>query len=474
LTSRDSSSDDTTQGYPDQRHDSSKWVVLAVAAVATFIAPFLGSSVNIALPDIAKDFGTDAVLLGWITMSYFLVLGVLMLPVGRLADIYGRNRLFLYGTVVYTIASLLCAIAPSDIALIGFRVLQAIGSAMIFGTALAIVSSVFPPNERGAAFGIMAGVAYAGMAAGPFLGGLLTNTFGWRSIYLVNIPLGLTMVTLSFWKLKAERNDGSPKEQFDVRGAVLFGISLVAISYGLVQLPAIWGACLAAAGVVGMVVFVKWETIVSYPLLDLRLFRRNATFALSCSAALIHYGASAAILFLLSLYLQYIHDMTPQAAGLVLVALPSVQAILSPYTGGLSDRREPRVVASVGMALTALGLLLLVFLSSGTPLGYIVFCLVLLGVGFAFFASPNTNAIMGSADPRLYGVASGIVGTVRSLGQLLSMTLAVLVLAIFVGDVEIAPHNYPSLLTAIRVTFAICCALCIGGVFISLARGKLR
>jgi MFS family permease len=221
-------------------------------------------------------------------------------------------------------------------------------------------------------------------------------------------------------------------------------------------------------------VFVRWEMAVKNPVLDISLFRGNRTFALSNLAALIHYCATFAITFFLSLYLQYIKKLNPQSAGSILIFQPIVMAICSPFAGRLSDRIEPRIVASMGMALTATGLFLLAFLHANTPLGFIIADLILIGLGFALFSSPNTNAVMSSVEKRFYGVASGTLGTMRLTGQMFSMGIAILIFAIHLGHTQITPEYYPLFLKSTRSAFIFFGILSSGGVLASFARGKIR
>jgi MFS family permease len=244
--------------------------------------------------------------------------------------------------------------------------------------------------------------------------------------------------------------------------------------YGMSILPMALSVFLILTGLVGFVSFVKWETIVASPVFEVQLFLNNRTFAFSCLAALINYSATFAVAFLLSLYLQYIKGLTPQGAGVVLVSTPVMMALLSPFAGRLSDRVEPRVLSSLGMGLTALGLMLLIFLDDHTALLYLIASLITLGFGFALFSSPNMNAIMGSVDKRYYGIASASVGTMRLLGQMVSMGIVTLMFALFIGRARITPQYYPMLINSIKVVFIISFCLCVCGIFFSLYRGRLR
>ena len=450
-----------------------KRVALLIATLSSFLTPFMFNAINVALPIIGKKFSADTVLLSWVATGYLLAAAMFLLPFGKVADIYGRKKVFTYGILTYTIASLLCAISTSIPLLIGFRVLQGLGAAMIAGTGVAILTSVSPIQERGKVLGINVAATYLGLSLGPVLGGILTQQLGWRSIFLVNVPIGLIVLGLVFWKLKGEWV-GAGGEKFDFVGSLVYGLALVALMYGISRLPALWGAGLILAGVLGLGLFVWWEVRVAHPVLNMDLFRNSAALTFSSLAALIHYSATSAVTFLLSLYLQHIKALSPQNAGLVLVAQPAVMAILSPFAGRLSDRIASRVLASAGMAVTVVGLLLLISLSGQTTVGFVVFSLMLLGFGFALFSSPNMNAIMSSVENRYYGIASAMVGTMRLIGQMLSMAIATLIFVIYIGKVQITPEHYPAFLTSLKTAFIIFAVLCCGGIFASLARGKAR
>ena len=451
----------------------SRRAALLVTTVGAFLTPFMGSSIAIGLPSIGDELAMDAILLGWVATAYLLAAAMFLVPIGRIADIYGRKRIFTYGMITYTAASLLSAISTSAAMLISFRVLQGIGGAMIFSTGVAILTSVFPPEERGRVLGINVAAVYAGLSLGPFVGGLLTQYLGWRSIFWANVPLGLLIIALIFWKLKGEWAEARG-EKFDIVGSIIYSLMLIAMMYGFTMLPELPGAVLILAGALGIVAFVKWENRVEHPVLHINLFRNNRVFALSNLAALINYSATFAVGFLLSLYLQYIKGLTPQNAGLVLVASPVVQAIFSPFAGRLSDKIEPRIVSSAGMGLAVIGLIFFIFLDKTTSLWFIIAGLIILGLGFALFTSPNTNAVMSSVEKRFYGVASATLATMRQLGMMFSMGMVMLIFAMYLGRVQITPEYYSAFLSSVNTAFIIFAVLCFGGIFASLARGKIR
>ena len=446
---------------------------LIITTLAAFLTPFMASSVNVALPLISRQFGMNAILLSWVVTAYMLAAAVFLVPFGRIADIYGRKKIFLYGLIIFTFASMLVAISNTSLMLIFSRALQGIGGALTFGTGTAILISVYPSSERGKVLGINIGAVYLGLSLGPFIGGILTQYFGWQSIFLINVPLGLIVITLTVWKMKEEWTE-CKDEKLDIGGSVLYGLTLPLVMYGLSILPKLSGFILIVSGAIGIWILIAREEKVLYPILNVNLFKKNITFAFSNLAAAINYSATSAVGFLLSLYLQNIRGLSPKDAGLVLVSQPIIMAIFSPLAGRLSDKIEPRITASIGMAFSFIGLLLLVPLNANTHLGFITFNLIILGFGFALFSSPNTNAIMSSVDKKYYGVASGTLATMRMIGQMFSMGIAMLLFSVIMGRVKISPEYYGLFLRSTKVAFAIFSVLCFGGIFASLARGRLR
>ena len=448
-------------------------VVLLVATITSFLFPFVSSAVNIAIPTIGRELSLDAVTLGWVATAYLLSSATFLVPFGRIADIYGRKRIFTFGVVVLALSSLLSGVANSAIMLISCRIFQGVGGAMLAGTAVALLTTVFPANERGKVLGINVAATYIGLSVGPVLGGILTHHLGWRSIFFLSALLGLAILGVVLWKLKGEWI-GAKGERFDFVGSVIYAPGLVALVYGFTLLPEMSGVWLIIGGVIGLSAFTKWEMRTRSPVLDINLFRSSKIFAFSNLAALINYSATFAVSFLMSFYLQYLKGFNPENAGLILVAMPAMQAIFSPLAGRLSDRIEPRLIASAGMALTTVGLVIFIFLNETTPLGLIIGNLLLMGLGFALFSSPNTNAVMSSAPKAAYGVASATVATMRQIGMVLSMGVAMLLFTIYIGRVQITPEYYPLFQQSAKTAFIIFAALCFVGIFASLARGKVR
>jgi len=451
----------------------SKRAALAVATLSSFLPPFTGSSINIALPSIGAEFSADALMLNWVASSYLLSAAIFLVPFGKIADIFGRKKIFLCGIAVFTAASTLCAFSPDLNWLIAFRILQGFGSSMVFGTSVAMLTSIFPPGERGKAIGINSTAVYLGLSAGPIIGGFLTQHLGWRSIFMLMAPIGMAAIVLTMIKIRTEWAE-SKGEKFDFAGSVIYSLSLASLMYGFSKVPDTTGIWLIVAGAALLAVFTIWELRISVPVLDLKLFRNNSVFAFSNLAAFINYSATFAVGFLLSLYLQYVKGMDPQYAGIVLVSQPVVMAFFSPYAGRLSDRTEPRIVASAGMALTLAGFIFLCFISEDTALCSIIASLVLFGLGFALFASPNTNAVMSSVDKKYYGVSAAVIGTMRLTGQMFSMGISMLVFAVMIGKTRISQGNFHDFISSLRVVVILFSFLSFIGIFASLARGRLR
>lgn len=448
---------------------SMKRSVLLVTAFASFLTPFLGSAINLALPAIGNEFQTTAVELGWIVSSFILTSAIFLLPFGRLADIAGRKKIFKYGIFLFTLSAFLIIFSWNTVSLIAFRIIQGIAGAMIFGTSMAILTSVFEPGERGRAMGINTTAVYAGLSSGPVIGGLLTQHFGWRSIFILLVPLGIISLYLIFTRIKTEWSEAKG-EKFDWTGSVIYGISLASFMLGFSRLPAAEGFVMIGISILLGLAFIFYEKNIENPVFDIRLMLRNRVFAFSGIAALIHYSATSATGFFLSLYLQYLKGFDARTAGLVLISQPLMMALLSTFAGKLSDRYNPGIIASYGMALTSLGLIMLCFITRDSPLVLIIILLAVMGIGFGLFASPNSNAIMSSVEKRHLGVASAVLGTMRMVGQMTSMGIAMMLLALYMGQQAIVPESYPGLMTGMRTGFIIFSILCITGIFASLAR----
>lgn len=456
---------------PDNFTDSGvNKTLLLVASMAThFFNPFMGAAVNVALKKIGTELSMSAIGLSWVSMSYLLASVIFLVPFGKLGDTWGRTKMFLYGTIIFALSTFLCAFVPNSTMLISMRFVQGIASAMMTSTLMAIVISAFPPQKRGKVIGLNVSSVYIGSSMAPMVGGLITDAFSWRSLFVINATASTLIAILIIWKLNREWSE-VVKEKFDFKGTFIYMISILMLMYGMSKLPETNAIILTLAGIAGLFLFVQVELKTRFPVLNIRLFTENRVFALSNLSALINYAATFALSFMLSLYLQYVKGMEAREAGLVLVAQPVLMAIVASFSGRLSDRKNPRVLAALGMGISATGLLILSFINSDTTTIYILAGLTVLGIGFGLFSSPNTNVVMGSVDKRVYGTASAILGTMRSTGMMFSMAIASLTIHWFLGKSQINVTNLPLFITSTKIVFAVFTVLCYVGVFTSLVK----
>lgn len=452
--------------------DNTNKIIIISTSFGAFIVPFMTSAVNIALPTIRSEFMISIEMLNLTALSFTLATAIFVLPFGRLADIVGRKKLLIIGMFTFFASTILCWASLNVWMLILGRTIQGICAAAISVTVVSILTSVFPVGSRGKALGLNVSMTYLGLSAGPYIGGLLTKYFGWRSIFLI-VALIAIIVTISLMKLNQEWSEARG-EKIDYIGSLIYGVSLFGIILGLSSIRSSYGPFIIIAGIAAIFIFVAYEKKISQPILDMKIFNNNKVLVFSTLAALIHYSATFAISYLLSLYLQYIKGFEPSQAGLMLIAQPAMMAIFSPLAGKLSDKFETQKVASIGMTLTALGLAFFMFLNKTTYIPYLILALCILGFGFAFFSSPNTNSIMSTVEKRYYGITSGIIGAARSVGQALSMGIASMVVALKMGNATFSAGNAESMLSSIKITFSIMTVLCIIGIFASLARGKMH
>jgi len=447
---------------------------LAAVMVVSLSTTFMGSSVNLALPAIGRDFGSSGTMLSWIISGYILASAAFLLPMGKTADILGRKKIFLTGIVCFAISSLLCASSWSDNILIMFRVFQGIAASMIYCTGMAILSSAYPAQRRGQALGVSVTATYLGLSLGPVVGGFMSQHFGWKSIFYLTALVSLSVAVFTFYKLKTEWH-GIAGERFDFIGSILYMISLVTLLYSLSFITTFpWAKYLLVTGLLLMGAFVIYELKTPYPLFNMKLFAKNTGFMFSNLAAMINYSATTGVTFLLSLYLQVVTGRSAQVAGFILLAQPLIMALLASFAGTLSDRIEPRIVASFGMGLNGLGLFIFIFLSPTTPTWLIIANLVLIGAGLAFFASPNNNAVMGSVAPQFYGIASSSISTMRLVGQSVSIAIVSLLMSHYMGNAALTSSAAGMLMKVFRAAFIIYALLCLAGIFASLARGNIK
>ncbi|MGB3210873.1 MAG: MFS transporter [Desulforhopalus sp.] len=442
------------------------WVIAAVQ----FLTPFMFSAIGVALPAIGREFAAGAVQLGLIEMVYILAVALLLLPIGRFADIHGRKRIFLSGTVVITLATLALAMAPTVQMLIIFRFLQGIGAAMITSTSFAILTSVCPPQERGKAMGVVVSCVYLGISAGPTLAGLMIDYLGWRWIFYSAVPIECAILLFAFMRLKGEWADAGG-EQFDWVGSLLYIIALFGIIVGILearQLP--MAGWFIGLGLVVMAGFLYYEKSISFPIFPLQKIIGNKTFALSNIATWLNYAASFGIMFFFSIYLQVIKGLPPKITGFILIIQPLLQAICAPIAGRLADRHSPAPIATIGMTLCTIGLICAAFITESSSFYLVYTVLIVMGLGFGLFSTPNSAAIMASINKADYGLASSMIATMRTTGMLTAMTLITVLLSFYLGEQPITLETGNGFLASMRTAMIIFSFLGGAGVLCSLGR----
>jgi EmrB/QacA subfamily drug resistance transporter len=405
---------------------SRKWWALAAVGSGTFMSTVDGSIVNIALNTIQHTFGASLGQVEWVVLAYLLGIVCLLPSMGRLGDMIGRRRVYMAGFVIFTTASALCGFAWNIPSLIAFRLLQAVGAAMIQSMGMALLVQAFPKDERGRALGYNGTIIATGVATGPALGGLLIGTLGWRAIFYVNIPISIIAIIIS---LRALANDDKRSEQrFDYIGAFSLGAALVAMLFALTEGQHIgfavpWVMALFGAGVAGLIAFVWWELRTSDPMIAMDSFRIQ-NFSLPLLTTMIAFSGLQFNFILLPFYLQSVLHFTPQKTGLMMVISPIAISIMSSISGRLSDRFGPRWIAPIGIASMAFGLHNMSGLTAESDVLDIIWRVVFIGIGFGFFQSPNNSSIMGALPRERSGVASGLLSVTRTIGQISGVSLA--------------------------------------------------
>ncbi|MHA1303200.1 MAG: MFS transporter [Candidatus Heimdallarchaeaceae archaeon] len=455
-------------GKPEYR----RFLSLFIISLTSFIIAFCGSSLSIAAPSIQLEMNLDAATLSWVITLYILATAIFQIPFGKVADRIGRKRIYISGIIFFTSASFGIVFVQTAPLLLLLRFIQGIGGAQLFATSTAILTSIFPSDKKGTAFGINIFSVYIGLTTGPFLGGIITKHLTWRWIFIITTIFGVLSIILLFTGLKGEWVSDK-QEAFDYVGTIIYIFSLFAFLYGFRLLPNYFGYIAISCSVVSSIFFLFWESKIESPLIDLRIFKNNRFFNFANLTSLTYYTATSATSFLLSLYLQQVKGMDSQLAGLILLARPISQAIIAPIGGFLSDFIEHRILTTAGTIIGAISLFLLIFINENTSVILIVLSLGLGGLGFGMFSSPNTNSIMSSVSKQFYGVASALIGTMRTIGQTLSMGFVTVIFAVIIGNISLGSSQYETLmLRSIRIAFILYLIICVVAVFFSYFRGK--
>jgi EmrB/QacA subfamily drug resistance transporter len=453
-----------------------KWWTLAVVGSGTFMSALDTSIVNVALPVIARETGAAVPTVEWVVLAYLIAVSSSLTVFGRLADIHGRRRLYITGQLMFVLGSLLCGLSGRIDFLIAARTVQAIGGAMLLALSPSLLIGAFPACERGRALGMQATLTYLGLLAGPGLGGLLTEHFGWPAIFAVNVPVGLAMAWVARRVLPRDAGQGSG-QPFDPAGAASFAVGLAALLLVLSK-GGDWGwgsprvLALAGLAVCAAVAFVAVERRVAHPALDLRLFQ-NRRFASSALAAYLFYVASAAVSFLMPFFLLSARGFSPSRVGLVMMTVPLAMLALTGPSGTFSDRVGVRLPATAGLTLLAAGAWLLGGVGAAEPSSRLVGCLLLVGVGAGLFTAPNNSAIMGAVPKDRQGVAGALLTAARTVGFASGVALAGLIYAASLrgpGEAALAAGT----VRAVHVGMRVAAAVAVAGAACSVLRGGTK
>ena len=461
-----------------------KWIALSCTTLGALFSVLSGTTLVVALPVIMKDLNASMSVITWTIMGYMLVMTILVPSIGRMGDMYGRKKLYVSGFAIFTFASLLCGLSQSGIQLIIFRLIQAVGGALILANGTAIVADAFSKKELGKALGLNISVISVAVIIGPILGGFLMN-FGWRSIFYINIPIGIIGTLWSAFQLK-EMNKITKKQTFDLKGTLSFTAGvlflLTALSLGgFIGWLNPYILLLFVFSIALMALFVYIETNSDEPMLDLRLFKTRI-IAFAYISNLLNGLARGAVTFLLIFYFQGVKGLDPLTAGLLLSPFAIAMMLVSPFSGGLSDRFGTRILSSVGLLITALGLGGLMMINENTSIIEIILWMFIMGFGSGMFFSPNTSSIMGSVPASKRGIAAGVNTMMSNAGALLSIALSMAIIsssispdamqALFLGN-QIGANGIAinEFVSGLRMAFTISFVFSLTAALMSYLRG---
>ena len=443
---------------------------ICVVIITAFITTFTGSALNLSIPDIGSEFGVSAGAVGWLITGYTLAVAAFSVPFGRMADITCRKTVLVTGIAVFAACCTAAVFSVSIIMLMAARIVQGIGAAMIFSTNTAVLIDAFSENERGRVLGYSLAATYAGLSVGPVAGGFLNQHFGWQSIFILTGILGAAALVTAALMIPKETVMYSGRNA-DAWGSVMYVLFIVLLMYGLSEIgKGVISYVITVSGIIMGAVFIRHELRADDPAVKVRMFIENAGYRCSNLSAMINYGATFAIGYLMSIYLQIIMGYSSQAAGLIMICQPLVIALLTPMAGRISDRFSPFRLSSAGMALCSAGTCIFIFVHEGTSIFVIVGALVITGIGFSLFSSPNANAVMSFVAKEDYGVASSFLATMRAVGNTFSMVIVTVIVKGYMGAAPLADAQPDVLVQVTRASFIVFTVICAAGVLMSLKR----
>lgn len=446
---------------------------LIIVCLGSIIGPIGMASVNIAIPDLAADLQANATMVSWLPTLFILSSVIFMLPASKLADNFGRKRIYAYGLGLNAFSSFMCGLGTSIEWVLFWRFVQGAAAAMIFGTGVAIITSVTPTHKRGAALGITAACVYVGLTVAPAVGGWLTELGGWRLVFLFQVPIVIALLLLIKMRLSGEWKNAE-KTKYDWWGTGIFAVFSSSLVYGLSILPNIAGFAMLGLSFFSLTLFIVHQSRSRRPLIRVQMFRESRVFSLSLTTSLLMYASNFPLVFLMSLYLQYVKGLSPSHAGQIILVQALSMAIMAPLSGKLADRFEPRLFATLGCVIVACGLYVLSLMNTETSITYIACSLLLIGFGFGLFSTPNNNAIMGGVRVHEVGVASASMNLARTIGNLFGMSLVNLMVHYYLGNAQFTQDQNPALIQTVEMALNMSLAFVVVACVISASRGKSR
>ncbi|MBN2734791.1 MAG: MFS transporter [Methanomicrobiaceae archaeon] len=446
-----------------------------MTGLAVFAIYFTISSVTLANPMISHIFHIGAREMGLVIQAHLLGAIMFLIPAGRLGDRYGHIRIFTCGSIIFAISSLLCGLSDSGIQIIFFRFIQGTGDGMMIATSLVLLTRTFGEKERGKALGFFLFAGYTGYVCGMIPGGLAVWFIGWQSIFFLTVPVTLAAGIIAF-RLGKNMNSVTDKtdKKFDLIGMLIFCPAIILVTAGISDLLSFNARINLISGILILALFMMWEKKAKNPLFKPGIFRENRLFTFSILADLLYYITTGCIVFTLSIYLENGLLCSAFLAGIILIPSSLIQGAVSPYAGHLSDKIEPRYVTAAGMLLIVATLL---FYSKAGVVGSVTAISIMLaitGSGLALFSSPNKNAVMSSVKKEFQGEASGIANTFEQTGNIISISMAALIITVFAGTSEITSENLPEFIESMHVIFLSMAVLGIITAIVCLKRGNLR
>lgn len=457
----------------NNKNDKKKWI-LFVSIITSFVTTFIGSALNLSIPQIEENFNVSAQEVNWTITIYMLTCGALAVPFGKIGDIINRKLILCVGLLLFSISSIFSIFSNSLNGLVAYRFIQGVGAAMIFSANIAILLSSTSKDERGKLLGYSTGANYVGLSAGPVVGGFLNNSFGWKSIFIITAAISLVAFCSAVIKVPREEKSNKTKYalfSLDWKGVILYVTSICLIMYGLSSLGSlVYSKYLFFVGIASFIIFFKYEIKKEKPILNVRYYMGNKAHTCSNLAAFFNYGAVFAASYLVSIYLQIVRGYSSTLAGIILVAAPVVQAFFSPIAGKMADKHTPQLISSIGAFLCAISLFALSFVDLESSIIYLICILMLEGLGCAVFSSPNSSAVMSSIAKEDYGVASSVLSTMRSIGHTTSMAVVTLIMDVYVGKIKMNDATTQILMESIQICLYVFTAWCIIGFFMALKR----